>query len=454
MNLDVVILAAGQGTRMRSRLPKVLQPLAGRPLLAHVMDMAAGLDDARLHVVYGHGGDQVPARFADRQVSWVEQAEQLGTGHAVEQAMPGIADDATVLVLYGDVPLVRPETADSLIEAATRGVALLTVRMDDPTGYGRIVRDRDGRVTSIVEQKDADAEERSIDEVNTGLMAVPADRLRDWLSRLDNANAQGEFYLTDIVALAVADRVPVAAVQAGDPEEVMGVNDKVQLAEAEAAVRRRRVDELMEQGATVADPARVDVRGKVTCGQDVFLDVGVVLEGEVRLDDRARVGPYCVVRDSHIGEGAEIHPYSLVEGAEVGTGCSVGPFARLRPGAQLETGAKVGNFVEVKNSRLGEGSKANHLSYVGDTTVGRDTNIGAGTITCNYDGANKHRTVIGDRVFIGSGVELVAPVEIEEGATIGAGSTISKRAPAETLTVARSRQVSIRGWQRPVKKKP
>jgi bifunctional UDP-N-acetylglucosamine pyrophosphorylase/glucosamine-1-phosphate N-acetyltransferase len=454
MNLDVVILAAGQGTRMRSRLPKVLQPLAGRPLLAHVMDMAAGLDDARLHVVYGHGGDQVPARFADRQVSWVEQAEQLGTGHAVEQAMPGIADDATVLVLYGDVPLVRPETADSLIEAATRGVALLTVRMDDPTGYGRIVRDRDGRVTSIVEQKDADAEERSIDEVNTGLMAVPADRLRDWLSRLDNANAQGEFYLTDIVALAVADRVPVAAVQAGDPEEVMGVNDKVQLAEAEAAVRRRRVDELMEQGATVADPARVDVRGKVTCGQDVFLDVGVVLEGEVRLDDRARVGPYCVVRDSHIGEGAEIHPYSLVEGAEVGIGCSVGPFARLRPGAQLETGAKVGNFVEVKNSRLGEGSKANHLSYVGDTTVGRDTNIGAGTITCNYDGANKHRTVIGDRVFIGSGVELVAPVEIEEGATIGAGSTISKRAPAETLTVARSRQVSIRGWQRPVKKKP
>jgi bifunctional UDP-N-acetylglucosamine pyrophosphorylase/glucosamine-1-phosphate N-acetyltransferase len=454
MNLDVVILAAGQGTRMRSRLPKVLQPLAGRPLLAHVMDMAAGLDDARLHVVYGHGGDQVPARFADRQVSWVEQAEQLGTGHAVEQAMPGIADDATVLVLYGDVPLVRPETADSLIEAATRGVALLTVRMDDPTGYGRIVRDRDGRVTSIVEQKDADAEERSIDEVNTGLMAVPADRLRDWLSRLDNANAQGEFYLTDIVALAVADRVPVAAVQAGDPEEVMGVNDKVQLAEAEAAVRRRRVDELMEQGATVADPARVDVRGKVTCGQDVFLDVGVVLEGEVRLDDRARVGPYCIVRDSHIGEGAEIHPYSLVEGAEVGIGCSVGPFARLRPGAQLETGAKVGNFVEVKNSRLGEGSKANHLSYVGDTTVGRDTNIGAGTITCNYDGANKHRTVIGDRVFIGSGVELVAPVEIEEGATIGAGSTISKRAPAETLTVARSRQVSIRGWQRPVKKKP
>jgi bifunctional UDP-N-acetylglucosamine pyrophosphorylase/glucosamine-1-phosphate N-acetyltransferase len=358
MNLDVVILAAGQGTRMRSRLPKVLQPLAGRPLLAHVMDMAAGLDDARLHVVYGHGGDQVPARFADRQVSWVEQAEQLGTGHAVEQAMPGIADDATVLVLYGDVPLVRPETADSLIEAATRGVALLTVRMDDPTGYGRIVRDRDGRVTSIVEQKDADAEERSIDEVNTGLMAVPADRLRDWLSRLDNANAQGEFYLTDIVALAVADRVPVAAVQAGDPEEVMGVNDKVQLAEAEAAVRRRRVDELMEQGATVADPARVDVRGKVTCGH-------VVLEGDVRLGDRARVGPYCVVRDSHIGEGAEIHPYSLVEGAEVGIGCSVGPFARLRPGAQLETGAKVGNFVEVKNSRLGEGSKANHLSYVG-----------------------------------------------------------------------------------------
>ncbi|UCC14061.1 MAG: bifunctional UDP-N-acetylglucosamine diphosphorylase/glucosamine-1-phosphate N-acetyltransferase GlmU [Gammaproteobacteria bacterium] len=453
MNLDVVILAAGQGTRMRSRLPKVLQPLAGRPLLAHVMDMAAGLTAARLHVVYGHGGDQVPARFPDRQVSWVEQPEQLGTGHAVEQAMPGIADDASVLVLYGDVPLVRPETADSLIEAATRGVALLTVRMDDPTGYGRIVRDRDGRVTSIVEQKDADEDERSIDEVNTGLMAAPADRLRDWLSRLDDANAQGEFYLTDIVALAVADGVPVEAVQAGDAEEVMGVNDKVQLAEAEAAVRRRRVEELMRQGATVADPGRIDVRGQVTCGQDVFLDVGVVLEGEVRLDDRAHVGPYCVVRDSHVGEDAVIHPHSVVEGAGVGAACSVGPFARLRPGAQLETGAKVGNFVEVKNSRLGEGSKANHLSYVGDTTVGRDTNIGAGTITCNYDGANKHRTVIGDRVFIGSGVELVAPVEVEEGATIGAGSTISKRAPAETLTVARSRQVSIRGWKRPTKKK-
>jgi len=454
MNLDVVILAAGQGTRMRSRLPKVLQPLAGKPLLAHVIDVAASLSEARLHVVYGHGGDQVPAAFADRQVNWVEQAEQLGTGHAVEQAMPGIGDDATVLVLYGDVPLVRPETADSLVEAAAGGVALLTVRMSDPTGYGRIIRDADGRVIRIVEQKDADPREQSVDEVNTGLMAAPADRLRDWLSRLDDANAQGEFYLTDIVALAVADGVPVAAVQAGETEEVMGVNDKAQLAEAEAAVRRRRVEALMEQGATVADPARIDVRGEVTCGQDVFLDVGVVLEGEVRLGDRAHVGPYCVVRDSHIGEDAVIHPHSLVEGAEVGTDCSVGPFARLRPGAQLETGARVGNFVEVKNSRLGEGSKANHLSYVGDTTVGRHTNIGAGTITCNYDGANKHRTVIGDRVFIGSGVELVAPVEIEEGATIGAGSTISKRAPAETLTVARSRQVSIRGWRRPVKKKP
>lgn len=454
MSLDVVILAAGQGTRMRSRLPKVLQPLAGQPLLAHVMDMAGGLADARLHVVYGHGGGSVPAAFPGVRCRWVEQARQLGTGHAVEQAMPGIDDASTVLVLYGDVPLVTRATAMALVGSAATGLALLTARLGDPAGYGRIIRDGDGRVRRIVEQKDASDTERAIDEVNTGLLAAPAGRLRDWLSRLDNANAQGEFYLTDVVGLAVRDGVPVDTVAAQDAEEVMGVNDKIQLAEAEAAMRRRRVNELMEQGATVADPTRVDIRGKVTCGKDVFLDVGVVLEGEVRLGDGARLGPYCVVRDCEIGEGSTVHPHSVIEGARIGPGCSIGPFARLRPGTEMAAGAKIGNFVEVKNSRLGEGSKANHLSYVGDTTVGRDVNIGAGTITCNYDGANKYRTVIGDRAFIGSGVELVAPVEVGEGATVGAGSTISKNAPPEALTVARSRQTTVKGWKRPVKDKP
>lgn len=453
MSLDVVILAAGQGTRMRSSLPKVLQPLAGRPMLAHVMDMAAGLAGARIHVVYGHGGEQVPAALPGGKCRWVEQASQLGTGHAVEQAMPGIDEDSTVLVLYGDVPLVSPETASALVRSARDGVALLTARLDDPTGYGRIIRDGDGRVQRIVEQKDATADEKAVDEINTGLMAAPAALLRAWLSGLDNANAQGEFYLTDVVALAVRDGVSVEAVTADDAEEVMGVNDKIQLADAEAAIRRRRVDELMKQGATVADPARVDIRGEVNCGQDVFLDVGVVLEGEVRLGDGARVGPYCVVRDCEIGEGAIVHPHSVMEGARIGPQCSVGPFARLRPGTELAAGAKIGNFVEVKNSQFGEASKANHLSYVGDTTVGRDVNIGAGTITCNYDGANKHRTIIGDRAFIGSGVELVAPVEVGKGATVGAGSTISKDAPPEALTVARSRQMTVKGWKRPVKEK-
>ena len=454
MGLEVVVLAAGQGTRMRSALPKVLQPLAGQPLLGHVLDAADALDAARVHVVFGNGGDAVPEAFGHRGgVRWVEQSEQLGTGHAVEQAMPGVPDDAVVLVLYGDVPLIQPATLQQLVAPAREGaVAVLTVDMIDPTGYGRIVRDQEGRVLRIVEEKDATPQEQAIREVNTGLMAAPAARLRPWLSALDNENAQGEFYLTDVVGLAVAEGVPVEPVPAAGTDEVLGINDRRQLAEAERALRRRLCEQLLAEGVTLADPERVDVRGTVTCGQDVHIDVGVVFEGQVTLGDGVHIGPYCVIRDSVIGGGTRIHPFSFLDGAQAGSGCSIGPYARLRPGTRLEDASRVGNFVEIKNAEIGHGSKVNHLTYVGDATVGRDVNIGAGTITCNYDGANKHRTIIGDGAFIGSGVELVAPVEVGAGATVGAGSTISKPAPPGELTVERSRQVTVKGWTRPVKK--
>ena len=439
---------------MRSDLAKVLQPLAGRPLLEHVVDAAEAAGCDAIHVVYGFGGDQVQAALGGRDLYWAHQAEQLGTGHAVAQALPGIQDDNIVVVAYGDVPLIEPETLRRLAaSAAPDALAVLTATFDNPSGYGRILRDGTGRVTGIVEQKDASAEQLAIEEINTGLVAAPAGRLRDWLGRIGNDNAQGEYYLTDIVALAVADGVEVFGETAGSIAEVAGINDRAQLATAEARLRERRAAELMHQGATLADPARIDIRGPVSSGRDVFVDVGVVLEGRVELGDRVRVGPYCVIRDSILEADTVVLPHSLIENSHAGPGCSIGPFARLRPGTRLAARAKVGNFVEIKNTELGEGSKANHLSYVGDTTVGRDVNIGAGTITCNYDGANKHRTVIGDRAFIGSGVELVAPVEVGADATVGAGSTLDKDAPSGELTVARARQKTITGWQRPEKKK-
>jgi len=437
---------------MRSALPKVLHRVAGRAMLAHVIDAAEQLAPARVHVVHGHGGEQVRAALDARDVTWVEQSAQLGTGHAVEQAMPGVPDDATVLVLYGDVPLLRPETARGAVAAAGGdGLALVTVVLDDPTGYGRIVRAADGSVAAIVEHGDASAEQRAIREGNTGILAAGARALRRWLADLDRDNAQGELYLTDVVGKAVAEGVPVAAVAAERPEEVLGVNDRVQLAAVERLYQRREVERLMRDGASLADPARVDVRGRVQVGQDVWLDVNVVLEGDVSLADGARVGPNALLRDCTIGAGAEILANSLVDGADVGPGARVGPFARLRPGTRLADGVHVGNFVEVKNSTLGRGSKANHLTYLGDADIGCGVNVGAGTITCNYDGANKHRTVIGDRAFIGSGVELVAPVTVHADATIGAGSTISKDAPAGQLTLSRSRQSTVAGWRRPAK---
>jgi bifunctional UDP-N-acetylglucosamine pyrophosphorylase/glucosamine-1-phosphate N-acetyltransferase len=454
MSFSIVILAAGQGTRMRSDLPKVLQPLAGRPLLAHVLDAAEAAGAAGVHVVYGFGGDAVREALPDRGVVWTLQAEQLGTGHAVAQALPGVPSDHVVVVLYGDVPLIRPETIQRLVASAEPDhVSLLTARLPDPTGYGRIVRDAGGAVSRIVEQKDASPEELAIHEVNTGLMAANAGRLAGWLDRVGNDNAQGEYYLTDVTELAVADGVRVIGEPAADVDEVAGINDRIQLAEAERAFRMRIAESLMRDGAILADPARVDVRGSLRCGRDVFVDVGVVFEGDVEIGDGVRIGPYCVIRDSRIADHAELLAFSHLEGAEVGPAASVGPYGRLRPGARLAAGSKVGNFVEIKKSEVGEGSKVNHLTYIGDTTIGRDVNVGAGTITCNYDGANKHRTTIGDRAFIGSGVQLVAPVEIGEDATIGAGSTITKPAPDGQLTVARGRQVSVRGWQRPAKKK-
>ncbi|MET0282051.1 MAG: bifunctional UDP-N-acetylglucosamine diphosphorylase/glucosamine-1-phosphate N-acetyltransferase GlmU [Steroidobacteraceae bacterium] len=451
---SIVILAAGQGRRMNSDLPKVLQPLAGRPLLRHVLDTAQALQPAALHVVYGHGGEQVRSSFAGADIHWVLQAEQRGTGHAVAQVVPDIPDDHVVLVLYGDVPLLRAATLRALLElAGDEAFGLLTVQLADPAGYGRIVRDARGRVRSIVEQKDASPAQQRITEGNTGVMALPAWRLRGWLRRLRSDNAQGEFYLTDIVAMAVEDGVAVRPLAAASEAEVLGVNDRVQLARLEAALRAQRADAALRAGATLADPARFDQRGELLLGRDVFIDVNVVLEGRVQLGDRVRVGPGCVLRDVSIGADTQLLPGCVLEAAQVGANCSIGPYGRLRPGTVLADGVHVGNFVEVKNSRIGAGSKANHLTYLGDADVGAGVNVGAGTITCNYDGANKARTVIGDGAFLGSGNMLVAPVTIGANATTGAGSTITQDAPAGELTLARSRQVTIPGWQRPAKKK-
>jgi bifunctional UDP-N-acetylglucosamine pyrophosphorylase/glucosamine-1-phosphate N-acetyltransferase len=452
MPLSVVILAAGQGKRMKSDLPKVLQPLAGRPLLQHVIDSARQLDAARIHVVYGHGGERVRESFARADLDWALQAEQHGTGHAVMQAMPAVPDDHLVLVLYGDVPLVEATTLRRLLEAAgENAMAVLSVRMKDPTGYGRIVRDGARNVARIVEHKDANQKERAIDEVNTGLMALPARRLRDWLAGLRNDNAQGEYYLTDVVVMAAKAGLKVNAVLAESEDEVLGVNDKVQLAQVGAVYRNRRATELMLAGVTLIDPLRFDARGPVHVGRDVSIDVNVVFEGEVTLGHRVRIGPNVLIKDSHIGDDVEIRANCVIESARVGDRCVIGPHARLRPGTVLHEEVHVGNFVEVKKSELHRGAKANHLTYLGDATVGEKVNIGAGTITCNYDGANKWRTEIGEGAFIGSGTMLVAPVNVGAGATIGAGSTITKDAPDGKLTLERAKQLTLDGWKRPVK---
>jgi bifunctional UDP-N-acetylglucosamine pyrophosphorylase / glucosamine-1-phosphate N-acetyltransferase len=453
MPLSVVILAAGQGKRMNSDLPKVLQPLAGRPLLRHVVETARRLQPAGLHVVYGHGGARVRAEFAADSLHWALQAEQKGTGHAVMQTMPAIPDDHLVLVLYGDVPLLQADSLRALIAlAGERELALLTVQLADPTGYGRVLRDARGRVKSIVEQKDASDAQLRVREGNTGVMAVPAGRLRGWLRRLRSDNAQGEYYLTDIVAMAVKERVAVRPLIAATEAEVLGVNDKLQLAQLESALRRQRAQDAMRAGATLVDPARFDQRGELELGRDVFIDANVLFEGRVVLGDRVRVGPGCVLRDVTVGADTHIAAHCVMEQAQIGTGCSIGPFARLRPGAQLAADVHIGNYVEVKNSVVGKGSKANHLTYLGDATIGAGVNVGAGSICCNYDGANKSRTVIEDGAFIGSGTMLVAPVTVGAQATTGAGSTITRDAPPGKLTLARSRQVTIEGWQRPVKR--
>ena len=450
--LHVVVLAAGRGTRMRSARPKVLQPLAGRALLAHVLDTAAQLDAQRRIVVVGHGAEQVRDAFSDAAVHFCLQQPQLGTGHAVQQAAAAFDDDAVVLVLYGDVPLVRAATLQPLLDAARSGaLGLLSVELADPGGYGRIVRDAAGQVQRIVEHKDADRAELAIREANTGILAAPGALLRRWVAALRDDNAQHEFYLTDVVALARADGVAVHASVAAHADEALGVNDRSQLAALERIVQRRHADALLAAGVTLADPARFDLRGELRCGQDVFIDVGCVFEGRVELGDGVVVGPHSVLRDCSVGAGGRIDAFSHIDGARCGAQARIGPFARLRPGSELADDVHIGNFTEVKNSSVGRGSKANHLSYVGDATVGERVNIGAGTITCNYDGANKHRTVIEDDVFIGSDTQLVAPVRVGAGATLGAGTTLTRDAPAQQLTVSRARQQSLAGWKRPRK---
>jgi bifunctional UDP-N-acetylglucosamine pyrophosphorylase/glucosamine-1-phosphate N-acetyltransferase len=454
MKLSVVILAAGQGKRMKSSLPKMLQPLAGRPMLAHVIDTARSLDPASILVVYGHGGDRVRDALKDQPVSWVLQAEQLGTGHAVMQALPQLQDDHLVLILYGDCPLIRRQTLLEFTQlASAKAMAMLTVMLEDPTGYGRVLRDSRGQVRKIVEEKDASKAERKIRECHSGIMAIPGRHLRQWLGRLENHNAQGEYYLTDVVALAVKDKVAINPFTAPSAEEVLGVNDKVQLAEVEAIRRKVMARDLMLAGLTLADPARFDVRGNFTHGADCFIDVNVVLEGHVKIGDRVRIGPNCVIRNSEIGDDTEVFPSCVIDSARIGARCNIGPFARFRPSSTLANEVHIGNFVEVKNSTMSDGSKANHLTYVGDAQIGSRVNLGAGTIVANYDGANKHRTIVEDDVHTGSNSVLVAPITVGAGATVGAGSTVSKEVPPGKLTVARAKQVTIEGWQRPKKQK-
>ena len=450
MNLTVVILAAGKGTRMRSSLPKILHPLAGKSLVEHVIDTAETLNPAEIRLVYGYGAQRVKAALEERKLSWHLQAEALGTGHAVDQAMPGIADDNMVLVLYADVPLIQARTLESLVDAAREeALGLLTVRLEDPTGYGRIIRDAAGTVRRIVEQKDANRQEAAIKEGNTGILAVKAGLLRRWLSALDNDNAQGEYYLTDVIEAAVKDGIPITTVHPNTVQEVEGVNDKTQLAQRERHYQRMQADALMRAGVLLMDPNRIDFRNAVvTHDQEVQIDVNVILEGEVHLGARVKIGPNVILKDCRIGDDTQILANSLVEDSHVGGGCRIGPYARLRPGVLLKDHVRIGNFVEIKKSVVEDGSKVNHLSYVGDTNIGKHCNIGAGTITCNYDGANKHRTTIGDDVFVGSNTALVAPIDVGDGATIGAGSTLVKKVPKGKLTLTRPKVTTLPDWRR------
>lgn len=452
MSLNVVILAAGKGTRMRSDLPKVLHSVAHKPMVQHVIDTARLLNADNINLVYGYGGELLKAKLGEQPLNFVLQAEQLGTGHAVAQAIDHINDEDTVLVLYGDVPLTRKETLEALLAARQPdGVAVLTVHLENPTGYGRMVREG-GKVVGIIEQKDASPEQLKINEINSGIMALPGKRLKSWLGRLENNNAQGEFYLTDVIAMAHADGVAIDTAHPANPIETEGANNRVQLAALERAYQARRAEELMLNGANLRDPARIDIRGDVTVGMDVMIDVNVIFEGTVKLGNNVTIGAGAILIDCEIADNAEIKPYSIIEGAKLGDSASAGPFARLRPGAELHKDAHIGNFVEMKKAVLGEGSKAGHLAYLGDADIGKGVNIGAGTITCNYDGANKHLTVIEDDVFVGSDTQLVAPVVIRKGATLGAGSTITREVGENELVITRVKQRHIQGWQRPVKK--
>ncbi len=452
--MEVIVLAAGQGKRMRSVLPKVLQPLAAKPMLAHVLDTARILEARRIVVVYGHGGEVVREALDAPDLAWARQDPPQGTGHAVQQAMPLVDDGDIALILYGDVPLIGVPTLQRLMAAASdTALALLTVSMDDPTGYGRILRDAAGKVTRIVEEKDATLDERRVQEVNTGILAAPVARLRQWLGNLKNDNAQGEYYLTDIIAMAVADGLDVVTTQPDAFEETLGVNNKTQLAELERIHQRNIARRLTDAGVTVIDPARLDVRGTLECGRDVEIDINCIFEGTVVLGDGVRIGANCIVRNATLGAGTRVAAFSQIEDTTMGEACVIGPYARTRPGTVLGNDVHLGNFVEVKNSVIADHSKANHLAYVGDADIGQRVNVGAGTITCNYDGANKFRTIIEDDVFIGSDTQLVAPVRVGKGATLGAGTTLTKDAPADQLTVSRARQMSLAGWQRPVKVK-
>ena len=453
LHINVVILAAGQGTRMKSSLPKVLHPLAGQALVQHVINTSKVLNPEIINVVYGHGGKLVQQKINDQDINWVLQAEQLGTGHAVDQVKDQLKDNQLVLILYGDVPLIKEETLIELLEQAKNGFSLLTVSLEDPQGYGRIVRDKKGLVENITEEKDASDDIKKIKEVNTGILAVKANLLKSWLSKLDNNNAQKEYYLTDVIAMAVQDGFAVETTQPNNKYEVMGVNNRLQLAELERYHQLEKAKELMEGGVTLADPARIDIRGNLKHGQDISIDINAVFEGNVTIGNNVSIGANCVIKDSKIADDVVILPMSILDNASVGKGSKVGPFARLRPGAVLADNAHVGNFVEIKKSYIGVGSKVNHLTYIGDSLIGKNVNVGAGTITCNYDGANKHQTTIEDNVFIGSATQLVAPVKIGKNATVGAGSTITVDVVANELAITRVKQKSIMGWIRPTKLK-